>query len=83
MRTTKDGWKEYAGLIPKEAGAAQRRETEMAFYAGCLHIIGVLIENSELPDEQAMQALDDLMAETRTRFREILDRKHGDERSTQ
>lgn len=80
MRDVKTGWLEYAALLPESAGKTQVRETEMAFYAGALHIISVLIDNSELPEEQALQALDDLMEETRTRFRAILDSKFADEK---
>jgi hypothetical protein len=73
MRNVKTGWREYSALLPESAGDVQLRETEQAFYAGALHIMGVLVENSELPEDDAMARLDGLMTETRGRFRELLD----------
>lgn len=80
MRTIKAGWQEYAGLLPAEAHETQLRETEQAFYGGCVHLLGLLMETTDKPDDEGVEALDTWMTEANDRFRAILAEKFARER---
>jgi hypothetical protein len=78
MRDVKSGWLEYAALLPAGASKTQLRETEQAFYGGIVHAFSLLIENSELPDDDAERNLEAMLIEARARFRAILDSKFAE-----
>lgn len=78
MRDVKAGWIEYAALLPAGAGKSQLRETEQAFYGGIVHAFSLLIENSDLPEDEATRRLEAMLMEARARFRAILDSKFAE-----
>jgi hypothetical protein len=49
------------GVLPAQAGAIQRREVKIAFMAGAQSMFAVMEKITELPEEEAMEALGQLV----------------------
>ncbi len=70
MKLIEAGWQSYLEqVVPKDAGETQRRETELAFYAGAKHlfdaVLTVLDPGSE-PTEQDLRVMESIMVELST-----------------
>jgi hypothetical protein len=52
------GWETYRQTVmPADAGEVQVIECRRAFYAGAVHLFGAVVDNSTLPEADAMQRL--------------------------
>lgn len=62
--TMRAGWESYrASLMPPDAGEVQVIECRRAFYAGAVHLFGAVVDNSNLPESEAMKRLVDFQNE--------------------
>ena len=65
MNTIADEWREFERLVvPATAGAGQRRDMRIAFYAGANAILALGQLISELSDDAAMAVLQSLHDES-------------------
>jgi hypothetical protein len=62
--TVRAGWETYhREVMPVTAGAVQIQECRRAFYAGAMHLFAAVLDNSNVPEAEAMQRLKNLQAE--------------------
>lgn len=75
MKTVAELWQSYVDdVLPKNAGAVQRRETRRAFYAGAGAILGAVVSGlSEDPEptNEDVRALDTLHEELHAFARDV------------
>ena len=72
MRTLQKVFNGYAAAIPANASKTQRRETELAFYAGAHATFQILGEASEnLTEDQACHVLDGISDEIDIKFKQL------------
>lgn len=70
VRKLHDQWAKM--VLPANASEVQRIEMERAFFAGAWSLIGLLrCRIADLPDDEAVKALESLETETELYFREL------------
>lgn len=63
-RKIQEAFESYAlRVIPDGAGPAQKSATKLAFFGGALIAFKTVTKAAELPEEEAVQVLNDLQAE--------------------
>jgi hypothetical protein len=80
IQTIEQCWSDYARLtLPKDAGEVQRIETRKAFYAGFHTMLAICIRIGEpdVPDQEAMDALTRLKAESESWIRDQIAKERG------
>jgi hypothetical protein len=80
IQTTEQAWSDYARLVlPTDAGDVQRIEMRKAFYAGFHTMLAICIRIGEpdIPDQEAMDTLTRLKAESESWIRDQIAKERG------
>jgi hypothetical protein len=80
IQTVEQFWSDYARLVlPTDASAVQRIETRKAFYAGFHTMLAICIRIGEpdVSDQEAMDALTRLKAESESWIRDQITTERG------